>query len=142
QWVGINSRLDALQAAVLRVKLRHLDGWTSGRQRNAARYRAEFARLAVPVIAMEPAGYQTRHVYNQFVIRCPQRDALQSYLKKQGIGSEVYYPLPLHLQPCFSDLGYKKGDFPASEKLAAESLALPVPSELASDDIGFICDTI
>ena len=142
QWVGINSRLDALQAAVLRVKLRYLDGWTSGRQRNAERYRTEFARLAVPVNSMEPAGYQTRHVYNQFVIRCPQRDALQSYLKKRGIGSEVYYPLPLHLQPCFVDLGYKKGDFPVSEKLATESLALPVHAELDADDIDYIADSI
>jgi dTDP-4-amino-4,6-dideoxygalactose transaminase len=142
QWVGINSRLDALQAAVLRVKLRYLDGWTSGRQRNAERYRTEFARLAVPVNSMEPAGYQTRHVYNQFVIRCPQRDALQSYLKKRGIGSEVYYPLPLHLQPCFADLGYKKGDFPVSEKLATESLALPVHAELDADDIDYIADSI
>ena len=142
QWVGINSRLDALQAAVLRVKFRYLDGWTSGRQRNAERYRTEFARLAVPVNSMEPAGYQTRHVYNQFVIRCPQRDALQSYLKKRGIGSEVYYPLPLHLQPCFVDLGYKKGDFPVSEKLATESLALPVHAELDADDIDYIADSI
>ena len=142
QWVGINSRLDALQAAVLRVKLRYLDGWTSGRQRNAERYRTEFARLAVPVNSMEPAGYQTRHVYNQFVIRCPQRDALQAYLKKRGIGSEVYYPLPLHLQPCFVDLGYKKGDFPVSEKLATESLALPVHAELDADDIDYIADSI
>jgi dTDP-4-amino-4,6-dideoxygalactose transaminase len=142
QWVGINSRLDALQAAVLRVKLRYLDGWTSGRQRNAERYRTEFARLAVPVNSMEPAGYQTRHVYNQFVIRCPQRDALQSYLKKRGIGSEVYYPLPLHLQPCFADLGYKKGDFPVSEKLATESLALPVHAEVDADDIDYIADSI
>jgi dTDP-4-amino-4,6-dideoxygalactose transaminase len=142
QWVGINSRLDALQAAVLRVKLRYLDGWTSGRQRNAERYRSEFARLAVPVNSMEPAGYQTRHVYNQFVIRCPQRDALQSYLKKRGIGSEVYYPLPLHLQPCFADLGHKKGDFPVSEKLATESLALPVHAELDADDIDYIADSI
>jgi dTDP-4-amino-4,6-dideoxygalactose transaminase len=142
QWIGINSRLDALQAAVLRVKLRYLDGWTSGRQRNAERYRTEFARLAVPVNSMEPAGYQTRHVYNQFVIRCPQRDALQAYLKKRGIGSEVYYPLPLHLQPCFVDLGYKKGDFPVSEKLATESLALPVHAELDADDIDYIADSI
>lgn len=142
QWIGINSRLDALQAAVLRVKLRYLDGWTSGRQRNAERYRTEFARLAVPVSAMDPAGYQTRHIYNQFVIRCPQRDALQSHLKQHGIGSEVYYPLPLHLQPCFSDLGYKKGDFPVSEKLATESLALPVHGELAAEDIDYVADSI
>jgi dTDP-4-amino-4,6-dideoxygalactose transaminase len=142
QWVGINSRLDALQAAVLRVKFRHLDGWTAGRQRNADRYRTQIAKLSIPVIAPQPADYQTRHVYNQFVIRCTDRDALQAHLKKQGIGSEVYYPLALHLQPCFADLGYKKGDFPISEKLSAETLALPVHGELAADDIDTICDAI
>lgn len=142
QWVGINSRLDALQAAVLRVKFRHLDGWTAGRQRNAERYRSQFAKFSVPVIPARPAAYQTRHVYNQFVIRCSDRDALQAHLKKHGIGSEVYYPLPLHLQPCFSNLGYKQGDFPVSEKLAAESLALPVQAELSADDIDYICDSI
>jgi dTDP-4-amino-4,6-dideoxygalactose transaminase len=142
QWIGVNSRLDALQAAVLRVKFRHLDTWTAGRQRNAERYRMQLAKLALPVVPAMPAAYQTRHVYNQFVIRCPERDALQAYLKKHGIGSEVYYPLPLHLQPCYSDLAYQKGDFPVSEKLAAESLALPVQAELAADDIDFICDSI
>jgi len=142
QWVGINSRLDALQAAVLRVKFRYLDGWTAGRQQNAERYRAGLAERKVPVIPASPAPYQTRHVYNQFVIRGADRDGLQACLKQRGIGSEVYYPLPLHLQPCFSDLGYKKGDFPVSEKLAAESLALPVHSELAADDIDYICDSI
>jgi dTDP-4-amino-4,6-dideoxygalactose transaminase len=142
EWVGINSRLDALQAAVLRVKFRYLDEWTAGRQRNAERYRAQFAKLSVAVSPATPAGYQTRHVYNQFVIRGADRDALQAYLKGRGIGSEVYYPLPLHLQPCFADLGYKKGDFPVSEKLAVESLALPVHAELAAEDIDHIADAI
>ena len=142
QWIGVNSRLDALQAAVLRVKFRHLDSWTAGRQNHAERYRMQLAKLSVPVIPAEPTIYQTRHVYNQFAIRCAERDALQTYLKQQGIGSEVYYPLPLHLQPCYADLGYKKGDFPISEKLAAESLALPVHAELAAEDIDHICDCI
>ncbi len=142
QWIGINSRLDALQAAVLRVKFRHLDGWTARAAENAGRYRAQFAKLSVPVIPALPTAYQTRHVYNQFVIRCSNRDALQAHLKRNGIGSEVYYPLPLHLQPCFSDLGYKKGDFPVSEKLAAESLALPVQGELAPEDIDYIAHSI
>ena len=142
QWIGVNSRLDSLQAAVLRVKLRYLDGWSAGRERNAGRYRAQMAKLAVPVIPAKPAAYQTRHIYNQFVIRCEQRDDLQAHLKKQGIGSEVYYPLPLHLQPCYADLGHKKGDFRVSEKLAAESLALPIHSELAGEDIDHICDSI
>jgi len=140
QWIGINSRLDALQAAALRVKFRYLDSWTEGRQKNADRYRTGLA--GVPVIPADPADYQTRHVYNQFVIRGPQRDALQAHLKAMGIGSEVYYPLPLHLQPCYEDLGYKKGEFPVSEKLASESLALPVHADLTPDDVEYVCDSI
>jgi len=142
QWIGINSRLDALQAAVLRVKLQYFDRWSAGRQRNADHYRARLAKLSVPVTCLSPAPYQTRHIYNQFVIRTSQRDALQECLKKQGIGTEVYYPLPLHLQPCYSELGYRRGDFPISEKLAAESLALPVHCELASEDIEHVCQAI
>ena len=142
QIVGINSRLDALQAAVLRVKFRYLDGWTTGRQKNAEHYRTQLAKLQVPVTVPKTAAYQTRHIYNQFVIRAADRDALQAHLKKQGIGTEVYYPLPLHLQPCFSDLGYKKGDFPISEKMAGDSLALPVHAELAGEDIDYVCDSI
>jgi dTDP-4-amino-4,6-dideoxygalactose transaminase len=141
RWVGINSRLDTLQAAVLRVKLRYLDGWTAGRQRHADLYRSLLA--ATPeIIPPVPAASQNRHVYNQFVIRCPRRDALQEYLKQNGIGSEVYYPIPLHLQPCYTDLGYRKGDFPVSERLAQESLALPVYSDLAAEDIEYVCAAI
>jgi dTDP-4-amino-4,6-dideoxygalactose transaminase len=142
QWIGVNSRLDSLQAAVLRVKLQYLDGWSAARQRNAGRYREQISKLAVPVIPAKPSEYQTRHIYNQFVIRCEQRDDLQAHLKKHGIGSEVYYPLPLHLQPCYADLGHKKGDFPVSEKLARESLALPIHAELAGEDIDHICHSI
>lgn len=142
EWIGINSRLDALQAAVLRVKLRYLDGWSAGRQRNADHYRGQLAQLGIAVTPLAPAPYQTRHIYNQFVIRTRQRDALRDYLKKQGIGTEIYYPLPLHLQPCYSGLGYRPGDFPVSEKLAAESLALPVYPELAAEDIDYVCETI
>ena len=142
EWIGVNSRLDALQAAVLRVKFRYLDGWSEGRQRNADLYRTQLPKLAVPVIPAKPAEYQTRHIYNQFVIRCEQRDALQEHLKKKGVGSEVYYPLPLHLQTCYADLGYRAGDFPVSERLAAESLALPIHSELTNEDIDYVCETI
>ncbi len=142
QWIGVNSRLDALQAAVLRVKFRYLDSWSGGRQENADRYRAQLARLSAPVKPANPSAYQNRHVYNQFVIRCAQRDDLQAYLKKQGIGSEIYYPLPLHLQPCYADLGYKQGDFPVSETLAGESLALPIHSELSFEEIDYVCDAI
>ena len=140
QWIGINSRLDALQAAVLRIKLNYLDAWSAGRQRNADHYRSRLAQL--PVTPLVPASYQTRHIYNQFLIRTVGRDGLQTYLKKQEIGTEIYYPLPLHLQPCYSHLGYKQGDFPVSEKLAAESLALPIYSELDIEDIDYICDAI
>ena len=140
QWIGVNSRLDALQAAVLAVKFRYLDGWTAGRQKNADLYRAQLASAAITL--PQPRDYQTRHVYNQFSIRSARRDELQAHLKNSGIGSEVYYPLPLHLQPCYADLGYQKGDFPVSERLAEESLALPIHSELAADDIDYICDAI
>jgi len=142
EWIGVNSRLDALQAAVLRVKLRYLDEWSAGRRRNAERYRRQLAKSPIPVTPAAPAPYQTRHIYNQFVIRCADRDRLQTYLKQNGVGSEVYYPLPLHLQPCYSGLGHRKGDFPVSEKLAAESLALPVQGELSLEDIDYVCDTI
>ena len=142
EWIGVNSRLDSLQAAVLRVKLRYLDEWSAARQRNADRYRAGLGGSPIPVTSPEPATYQTRHVYNQFVIRCSARDQLQEFLKEHGVGSEIYYPLPLHLQPCYSDLGHRKGDFPVSEKLAAESLALPVQGELDFEDIDYVCGVI
>jgi dTDP-4-amino-4,6-dideoxygalactose transaminase len=142
EWVGVNSRLDALQAAVLRVKFRHLDAWTSGRQKNAALYRKLLGELTVPVSPPLEAPYQTRHIYNQFCIVAPKRDQLQGYLKEKGIGTEVYYPLPLHLQVCFRDLGYKAGDFPVSERLANESLALPIHSELSADDVEQVCHAV
>ena len=142
EWIGMNSRLDALQAAVLRVKLRYLDGWSEGRAKNAERYRAQLKKLGVPVTPLQPAAYQNRHIYNQFVILGERRDALQAHLKGQGIGTEVYYPIPLHLQPCYAFLGHKQGDFPVSERLAAESLALPVHSELPADDLDIVCDSI
>jgi dTDP-4-amino-4,6-dideoxygalactose transaminase len=141
-YIGINSRLDAIQAAVLRVKFRHLDSWTAGRQRNADIYRELLSAMKVPVTAPRTMPYQTRHVYNQFAIRCADRDELQAYLKQHGVGSEVYYPLPLHLQTCFAYLGYKEGDFPSSEKLAKESLAVPIYSELSRSDIEYVCGLI
>ncbi|MEK7404097.1 MAG: DegT/DnrJ/EryC1/StrS family aminotransferase [Acidobacteriota bacterium] len=142
EWVGFNSRLDAIQAAVLRVKLRHLDAWTDGRQRNAALYRRRLAELGVPVVAPVAAAHTTRHVFNQFVIRAPWRDELRAHLAQQGVGTEVYYPLPLHLQPCFAHLGYRSGDFPVSERLAAETLALPVYPELSAEDIEYVCQAM
>jgi dTDP-4-amino-4,6-dideoxygalactose transaminase len=139
-YVGINSRLDALQAAVLRVKLRYLDGWTAGRQANAARYRELLAGSAVRLPAVAP--HTTRHIYNQFVIRAERRDRLQEHLKAQGIGTEVYYPIAMHMQQCFAHLGYKAGDFPVSEACAADSLALPVHADLPPDDLAYVCDAI
>jgi dTDP-4-amino-4,6-dideoxygalactose transaminase len=100
------------------------------------------AGSGIPVHVEGSADYQTRHVYNQFVIRCSQRDALQAHLTDNGIGTEIYYPLPLHLQPCYAHLGYKKGNFPISEKLATETLSLPIQAELAAEDIDRICDSI
>jgi dTDP-4-amino-4,6-dideoxygalactose transaminase len=131
--IGINSRLDSIQAAVLRVKLPHLDAWTTARQINAARYREVFAehdldaRIAVP--GDEPRG---RHVWNQFVIRVldDSRDALRAHLAKRGVGTEIYYPVPLHLQKCFAHLGWAKGDLPETERAAEQTLALPIFPEL------------
>jgi dTDP-4-amino-4,6-dideoxygalactose transaminase len=142
RWVGINSRLDALQAAVLRVKFRHLDGWTARRQENAALYGQLLSAARIPVRPPAVHPYQPRHVYNQYVIRCEQRDRLQGYLKEHGIGSEVYYPLSLHLQECFSELGHKAGDFPVSERASEEVLALPVNPEVSAEDVAYICQTI
>jgi dTDP-4-amino-4,6-dideoxygalactose transaminase len=127
--VGGNFRLDALQAAVLRVKLPLLEGWTAGRRANAARYRQLFAetRLAGTVILPEDAP---GHVYNQFVVRVPRRNELRAFLQERGIGTEIYYPVPLHLQACFRELGYVPGDLPHAEKAAHEVLALPIYPEL------------
>jgi dTDP-4-amino-4,6-dideoxygalactose transaminase len=142
EWIGVNSRLDSIQAAVLRVKLKHLDQWTQGRIDNAARYRQTLAARGVPVVAARAASYQTRHIFNQFVIRGERRDDLRAHLQQHGIGSEVYYPVPLHLQSCFAQLGGKPGDFPVSERMAAESLALPIQAELEGGAIEHICDVI
>ncbi len=141
-YIGINSRLDALQAAVLRVKFQYLDSWTASRQHNAAMYRGFLAEKNVPVVPPTTTPYQTRHIYNQFVIRCEERDALQAYLKQRGVGTEVYYPLPLHLQACFAHLRHKAGEFPVSERLAKESLALPIYAELQPSDIEYVCGAI
>jgi dTDP-4-amino-4,6-dideoxygalactose transaminase len=118
---------------VLRVKLRYLDDWTGVRQRNADAYRACLSKMNVLVVAPKPVDSGNRHVYNQFVVCAEQRDQLQAYLKANGIGTEVYYPLPLHLQGRFAQLGYKKGDFPVSEKLAGAALTLPVSADVAGE---------
>lgn len=144
--LGLNARLDALQAAVLRVKLRHLESWHDGRRVNAARYDALFAEAGAATSATpigeggglavrtpEPAAPGARHIYNQYVIRVPGsiREQLREHLKEQRIGHDVYYPVPLHMQECFADLGYKEGDLPESEAAARETVALPVYPELS-----------
>ena len=130
--LGINSRLDALQATILRVKLRYLENWTTGRRRNAENYRELFAkydlRLALPC---SPAN--SFHVYNQYSIRAPRRDELQSYLRDRGISTEVYYPSPLHVEPAFAYLGYRNGDFQNAERCCREVLSLPIYPELTLD---------
>jgi dTDP-4-amino-4,6-dideoxygalactose transaminase len=141
-WVGVNSRLDSLQAAVLRVKLQYLDAETAGRQRNAGRYRKNLAGAGLPIGLPQPASYQTRHIYNQFVIRAPRRGQLKAWLQENGVGSEIYYPLSLHQQVCFRDLGYREGDFPESEKAAREVLALPIHSALTEQDVDYVCQQI
>lgn len=132
--VGGNFRLDALQAAVLRVKLKYLDEWTTARQRNAERYRQLFVEAGTTVGLPYDAGYG-RHIYNQFVIRCDNRDALMVHLKELRIGVEIYYPVPMHLQECFANLGYQRGEFVESETSAAVTLALPVYPELTDNGI-------
>jgi dTDP-4-amino-4,6-dideoxygalactose transaminase len=141
-WVGVNSRLDAIQAAVLQVKLRRLDEWTRARQTHAGQYSRLFAERGVPVKAPVPMSYQTRHIYNQFVIVCDRRDELRAWLAEHQIGTEIYYPLSLHLQNCFKYLGYREGDFPVSEDLTRRVLALPVYPELDPDDITYVVDSI
>jgi dTDP-4-amino-4,6-dideoxygalactose transaminase len=130
--LGTNSRLDALQAAIIRVKLGHLDSWTRQRQLCADRYRALFGEMGIPRSVQLPQvpSPDFRHVYNQFSIRCPERGALREFLQRSGIPTEIYYPLPLHLQPAFEYLGYKVGQFPQSESASREVLALPVYPEL------------
>jgi dTDP-4-amino-4,6-dideoxygalactose transaminase len=135
--IGINSRLDSIQAAVLRVKLPHLDTWTTQRQENAARYGELFAAydLAghVTVPTDEPRG---RHVWNQYVIRIAdgKRDEVRKHLAAHGVGTEIYYPVPLHLQQCFAHLGWRQGDLPATEQAAEETIALPIFPELRADE--------
>ena len=129
--VGGNFRMDALQAAVLRVKAPHLAAWTDARRRNAARYRDLFVQHGIANAVILPREPQDRlHIYNQFVIRTADRDRLKSHLDAEGIGNEIYYPVPFHLQPCFADLGYRRGQFPHAERAAADSLAIPIYGEL------------
>jgi dTDP-4-amino-4,6-dideoxygalactose transaminase len=138
--VGGNFRLDAIQAAIVTVKLQYLDGWTAGRQRNAKKYDQLFAQAGISAVL--PFVLTTRHIFNQYVIRLSQRDALRAHLKKAGIETEIYYPVPLHLQECFDYLGNKAGAFPQSERAAEETIALPVFPELTERQIADVVHCI
>jgi dTDP-4-amino-4,6-dideoxygalactose transaminase len=141
--VGANFRMDALQAAVLRVKAPHLEGWTEGRRRNAAKYRVLFREAALDgAIGLPVELPDRRHIFNQFVIRTPERDALKRHLDERGIGNEIYYPVPFHLQPCLADLGYRRGAFPHAERAADESLAIPIYGELTDAQQQTVVSTI
>ncbi len=137
--VGINSRLDALQAAVLRVKLPHLDAWSDARARNAARYDE---LLADANVVTPTARDFARHVYNQYTIRVARRDELMTHLKEREIGCAIYYPVPLHLQRCFAHLGYTEGDLPVSEKAAREVISIPVYPELTDEMLAYVAESI
>lgn len=130
--VGGNFRLDALQAAVLRVKARRLADWTEARRRNAVRYRRLFRLARLHEVGLPVEAPWCDHIYNQFVVRVPDRDRLRAWLTERGIGTEIYYPVPFHLQPCFADLGWREGDFPHAEAAARETLALPIFGELTA----------
>ncbi len=153
QVVGGNFRLDALQAAVLRVKLKYLDNWTAARQRNAAIYRRLCAEagLAINLVALHAGTpgivlpvevLAGRHIFNQFVVRCTRRTELIATLKSHQIGHEIYYPVPLHLQECFAELGYQPGDLPESERAANETLALPIYPELTESQLQSVVGVI
>jgi dTDP-4-amino-4,6-dideoxygalactose transaminase len=145
QIVGINSRLDTVQAAVLRVKLPYLDEWTNARQRKAQQYELMFGDAGL-MEEVEPPLVRAgaRHIFHQFVIRVRdgRRDALREHLRKRGVGTDIYYPVPLHLQECFAYLGYKEGDFPVAEKAAKETLALPIYPELTDEQQDYVVTAI
>jgi dTDP-4-amino-4,6-dideoxygalactose transaminase len=128
--VGGNFRLDSIHAAVLRVKLKHLDSWSQARQQGAAYYTSALTKYGLGRLIEAPKIMQSRHIFNQYVVRCDEREDLREHLKKDKITTEVYYPQPMHLQECFANLGYKKGEFPESERAALTSLALPMYPEL------------
>jgi dTDP-4-amino-4,6-dideoxygalactose transaminase len=142
-FIGGNFRIDEIQAAVLNIKLKYLDAWTAGRQHNGAFYDAAFAQVklgdAVTTPRTTPGG---RHIYNQYVIRVRDRDRLRAHMATAGVGSEIYYPIPLHLQKCFEYLGHKTGDFQESERAAAETLALPIFPELTEMQLQYVVGTI
>lgn len=144
KYVGLNSRLDGFQGAVLRVKLPHLDKWTEKRRENAANYQRLFTDLGITEEIVLPVERENaKHIYNQYVVRVPgERDRLRAYLTEKGIGTDIYYPVPLHLQECFAYLDYREGDFPEAEKAALETLALPIYPEIPPEAQEFVTESI
>lgn len=144
KWVGLNSRLDGFQGAILRVKLPHLDGWSAARKAHADRYRELFENAGLnEQIVLPFEREECRHIYNQFVIRVPgERDRLRAFLTENGVGTDIYYPVPLHLQECFAFLGGKPGDLPEAERAANETLALPVYPEMRNEQQDYVVETI
>jgi dTDP-4-amino-4,6-dideoxygalactose transaminase len=142
--IGGNFRFDSIQAAVINVKLPHLDTWSAARQSNAARYRRLFAAagLADSPVGLPVEAPGMRHIYNQFVIRVERRDELQAFLRSQNVGNEIYYPVPLHLQKCFENLGCREGDMPVSEAAARQTLALPIYPELSDAQAEYVVESI
>ena len=142
-YVGGNFRLDALQAAVISVKLKYLDDWSASRQANAGAYRRLFAAAGLEEKVQLPVEKENRHIYNQFIIRVGgKRDALRDFLIENGVGCEIYYPVPLHLQACFAGLGYQPGDFPIAEQAAQQTLALPIYPELTDAQLEYVVGQI
>jgi dTDP-4-amino-4,6-dideoxygalactose transaminase len=146
--IGGNFRIDALQSAILHIKLPHLDTWSAGRATRAATYRVAFEergvldRVTLPVESWMDSGVENHHIYNQFIVRVPRRDLVRAALNKVGIGTEVYYPLPLHEQECFQYLGYRRGSFPEAETAARETLALPIFPELTREEQRQVIDQV
>lgn len=144
KWIGINSRLDTIQAAILLVKFKYLEKWTKERQEKARHYQSLLEDLlpSVPNLQLPAIQYENRHIFHQYVIRVRERDQLRQFLMKEGIGTEIYYPVPLHLQECYAFLKHRQGDFPNSEKASEEILALPIYPELTEDQQLFVADRI
>jgi dTDP-4-amino-4,6-dideoxygalactose transaminase len=144
KWIGVNSRMDTIQAAILLVKFKYLEGWTGERQKKAERYQLLFQDLlsSVSGFRLPTIQYQNRHIFHQYVIRVPERDRLKRFLTEEGIGTDIYYPVPLHLQECYSFLKYQRGDLPNSEKASGEVLALPVYPELTEEQQMVVVDRI
>jgi dTDP-4-amino-4,6-dideoxygalactose transaminase len=141
--IGGNFRIDELQAAVLLVKFRHLEAWHAGRQRNAAFYDGAFRAMRATACVVTPTACPgNRHIYNQYVIRVPERDRLRAFLAERGIGTEVYYPVPLHMQQCFAYLGYQPEDCPESARAARETLALPIYPELSEQQLRHVVESV